>query len=132
MAASLSLALRCENTSSSQARVGEKIRVATLSPATLHHTKSELLGLPDVLGSRRACRGHLPTWQAPRCGRSFGCFPRVPQSNRTGMPRSLTLILSASQKPKREEPPIHTQDTTEHRRPNAASRGGHTHRRASL
>src|SRR5215211_6381022 len=32
---------------------------------------------------------------------------------------------------KGEEPPIHRQDTTEHRRPDAASRGGHTHRRGS-
>src|ERR671910_421050 len=112
MAASLSLALRCENTSSSQARVGEKIRVATLSPATLHHTKSELLGLPDVLGSRRACRGHLPTWQVHRCGPTFPYFRRVPQPNRIDMPRLLTPILSASQKPKREEPPIRRLGTT--------------------
>src|SRR5215211_3054686 len=33
---------------------------------------------------------------------------------------------------KGEQPPIHTQDTTEHRQPDAASRGGHTHRRGSL
>jgi len=93
--------------------------------------KSDLLGLPDVLGSRRACREHLPTWQAHRFGRNFGCFRAALQSNHTGMPRSLTSILRASQKPKREEPPIRSQDTAEHHRPDAASRGAHTHRRGS-
>jgi hypothetical protein len=121
----------CESTSSFQVRVGAQILVATSSRTTLHHTKSDLLGLPDVLGSSRACRWHLPTWQAHRCGRNFGCFRAALQSDHTGMPRSLAPILSASQKPKGGEPPIHTQDTTEHRQPDAASRGGHTHRRGS-
>jgi hypothetical protein len=93
--------------------------------------RSEQPGLPDALDSSRACRWHLPIWQAPRCGRRLPRLRRVPQPNRIGRPRSLTPILSALQKPKWGEPPIRRQDTTEHRRPDAASRGGHTHRRGS-
>jgi len=93
--------------------------------------RSEQPGLPDALDSSRACRWHLPIWQAPRCGRRFPCLRRVLQPNHIGMPRSLTPILRALQKPKWGEPPIRRQDTTEHRRPDAASRGAHTHRRGS-
>jgi hypothetical protein len=64
-----------------------------------------------------------------RVGRVLPSSPSV--QNHTAMPRSLTPILSASQKPKGGEPPIRSQDTTEHRQPDAASRGGHTHRRGS-
>jgi hypothetical protein len=112
-------------------RVGRQLHSAKCAWATLRHARSEQPGLPDVLGSRRACRWHLSTWQAPRFGRRFPCLRRVPQPNRIGMPRSLTPILSAWQKPKGEQPPIRSLDTTEHRRPDAAFRGGHTHRRGS-
>jgi hypothetical protein len=39
-----------------------QLHSAKLSLATLRHTKSELLGLPDVLGSTRAYHGRLATW----------------------------------------------------------------------
>lgn len=92
-------------------RVGPHI-YTILTRATLHHARSEWPGPLDVPGSSRASRGGLPTWQCLRCGRNCPCFRRVLQPNHTCMPRSSTRILSASEKPKGEELPIHSQDTT--------------------
>ena len=122
---------RCPLVRHSRARVGRQLHSAKLSWATLRHARSEQPGLPDVLGSRRACVVHLPIWQAHRCGRTFPCFRRVPLPSRIGVPRSRTPILSASQKPKGEQPPIRSRDTIEHRRLDAAVRDDHTHRRDS-